>query len=530
MAKKSKNGQKERLFEQKLVPAKPGSGELFEVNYGEETSKPVECLGMKFPNDEARREYFIEKLREKLKDPAFRKIDGFPIGEDDDILAMSDPPYYTACPNPFLEEFIVYHRGKKSQQKDYAREPFAIDITQGKSNAIYTAHTYHTKVPHEAIMRFLLHYTEPGDIVLDAFCGTGMTGVAAQLCDSPPMELKTTLQRELPHAKWGARIPLLLDLSPFATYIAHNYNSPIDLPRFQLEIGKQIAQAEADIGWAYCYSEQRDTSEQVSLAIWSDVYICSNCGGDIVYWGNGIKRNKGEIDPMPCPSCGSKYKKNDLTRKMTSYFDSLLAKTVTQPLQIPVLVRGKRTERDASKYDITIAAKCLAKAVNYRPPVVQMMFREEPWGDVYRAGYHSGITHVHHFYNPRQLLALSCLFSRFKSSPMGRRLQLVLTSFAVRNGFRGNRFVINNHNPNGRINGPLTNCLYFPSLLAEQNIFDLAKSKSQDIIEAFKAISSFGGCTAYLQNPHPGSVECQMIPLITFSWTRLSALTSCIRR
>ena len=31
-------------------------------------------------------------------------------------------------------------------------------------------------------MRYILHYTDPGDIVFDGFCGTGMTGVAAQLC------------------------------------------------------------------------------------------------------------------------------------------------------------------------------------------------------------------------------------------------------------------------------------------------------------------------------------------------------------
>jgi 16S rRNA G966 N2-methylase RsmD len=492
MAKKSSNKQSERLFEEKLVPAKPGSGELFDVSYGEKP-KPVECLGMMFPSDDARRAHFTEKLREKLKDPAFRRIEGFPIGDDEDILAMSDPPYYTACPNPFLEDFITHYRSKRSHQQDYVRDPFAFDITQGKSNAVYTAHTYHTKVPHEAIMRFILHYTEPGDIVLDAFCGTGMTGVAAQFCASPPSELKATLAKELPNAKWGARVPILLDLSPFATYIAHNYNSPIDVARFQSEFETQISQAESEIGWAYRFAEGKDTGEQTSLAIWSDVYVCSNCGEDIVYWGNGIRRNKGEIDPMPCPSCGSKCKKNDVTRKMSSYFDPLLGKSVTQPMQIPVLVRGKRTEREATKHDMTISAKCLSKVAEYHPPVVQMMLREEPWGDVYRAGYHSGITHIHHFYNPRQLLALSCLFSHFKASPMGRRLQLVLTSFAVRNGFRGNRFVINTHNPNGRINGPLTNCLYFPSLLAEQNIFDLAKSKSQDIVEAFKAVSQFGG-------------------------------------
>ena len=66
----------------------------------------VECLGMTFENDEKRREYFLEKLREKLKDPEFRKIKGFRIGSDEDILALSDPLYYTACPNPFIEDFI----------------------------------------------------------------------------------------------------------------------------------------------------------------------------------------------------------------------------------------------------------------------------------------------------------------------------------------------------------------------------------------------------------------------------------------
>src|SRR5262249_50663683 len=70
---------------------------------------PVECLGRTFANDEARRTYFLEKLREKLKHPAFRKIQGFPIGQDEDILALSDPPFYTACPNPFLGEFVQNH-------------------------------------------------------------------------------------------------------------------------------------------------------------------------------------------------------------------------------------------------------------------------------------------------------------------------------------------------------------------------------------------------------------------------------------
>ena len=67
---------------------------------------PVTCLGLTFENDAARRAYFRERLAEKLADPAFRAIEGFPIGDDEAILALSDPPYYTACPNPFLPEIM----------------------------------------------------------------------------------------------------------------------------------------------------------------------------------------------------------------------------------------------------------------------------------------------------------------------------------------------------------------------------------------------------------------------------------------
>src|SRR5205085_2530021 len=118
---------------------------------------PVECFGVTFPNDEARRAHFTEKLREKLKDPAFRKIEGFPIGSDEDILAMSDPPYYTACPNPFLGDFIRHHGKPYVQTGKYHREPLAVDSSEGKTDAVYSAHSYHTKVPHKAIMRAILH-------------------------------------------------------------------------------------------------------------------------------------------------------------------------------------------------------------------------------------------------------------------------------------------------------------------------------------------------------------------------------------
>ena len=172
-------GPAEKLFADSQI-------DMFEKSYEEQLkedkNRPVECLGMTFENDEKRREYFLEKLREKLKAPEFCKIEGFSIGEDDDILALADPPYYTACPNPFIEDFIKQYGEPHDPNLPFSREPFAADVSEGKNDPIYNAHSSHTKVPHKALMRYILHYTRPGELVFDGFCGTGMTGVAAQLC------------------------------------------------------------------------------------------------------------------------------------------------------------------------------------------------------------------------------------------------------------------------------------------------------------------------------------------------------------
>jgi REP element-mobilizing transposase RayT len=219
-------------------------------------SEPMTCLGMTFPNDEERRKHFLGILREKLKDPEFRKIEGFPIGSDEDILALSDPPYYTACPNPFIAEFIKHYGKPYDPTTDrYRREPFAVDVSEGKTNPLYKAHGYHTKVPHLAIVPSILHYTRPGDIVLDGFAGSGMTAVAAQWCGSAPAAYRFELEQEWQKAgigkpEWGARRAIAGDLSPVASFIAAGYNLPFDVAAFE-QAARLLAEVEREIGWMY---------------------------------------------------------------------------------------------------------------------------------------------------------------------------------------------------------------------------------------------------------------------------------------
>lgn len=101
-----------------------------------------------------------------------RNIEGFPIGTDEDIIALSDAPFYTACPNPFIEDFIKEYGTPYDEATDnYHREPFAADVSEGKNDPLYTVHTYHTKVPYKAIMNYILHYTTLDDMFWMAFLG-----------------------------------------------------------------------------------------------------------------------------------------------------------------------------------------------------------------------------------------------------------------------------------------------------------------------------------------------------------------------
>ncbi len=81
--------------------------------------RTVVCLGHSFPSEEARREFFLSRLRAKLQDPAFRGTGGFPLGDDQTILDLSDPPYFTACPNPFLPDLITHHGRPHDPEEPY---------------------------------------------------------------------------------------------------------------------------------------------------------------------------------------------------------------------------------------------------------------------------------------------------------------------------------------------------------------------------------------------------------------------------
>ena len=149
-----------------------------------------------------------------------------------------------------LKAFFALHLKPHSQEgDDCERPPFAADIKEGKSGQIYNTHSYHTKVPPRSIVPYILHYTRPGDIVLDVFCGSGMTGVAAQMCTDPPSDILDSFP-ELKE-RVGSRACILSDLSPAACHIAYNYTTPVDVDALTVQLEQIKATTKSEIEWLY---------------------------------------------------------------------------------------------------------------------------------------------------------------------------------------------------------------------------------------------------------------------------------------
>ncbi len=481
----------------------------YELEIESEQSREVICLGMAFDNEETRRAHFTEELRKKLQVPEFRRIEGFPIGSDDDILALSDPPYYTACPNPWIADFIAEWEALPVQPEgnDHHREPFAADVSEGKNDPIYKAHSYHTKVPHKAIMRYILHYTNPGDIVFDGFCGTGMTGVAAQLCGDREVVMSlgyqvkpdgTILQEEIDEngkkiwrlfSRLGVRRAVLNDLSPIATFIAHNYNDALDVEEFARAAKSILNMLEDDLGWMYQTSHRNGEKCLLDFVIWSEQFSCPDCGVEINFVDEALDRESKEVrSEFPCPECDTIQTKKRLERVFETTIDQVTGKPRKhikyKPTEIHYKYAGKKFSKAPDHDDLNLLLDIEKRDWPNNIPV-----NEFPISEMYHGSRvePKGFTNAHHFFFRRPLEALSYLWERAVGHKSQRIAQALLffieqavTSLNVQNRYGPKKY--------SQSNGMLPLVYYIPSQIAEVTPWYVLGGKLDRLIKVFSSL------------------------------------------
>lgn len=317
--------------------------------------------------------------------------------------------------------------------------PDGIAVPASRNTALYTAHSYHTKVPPEAIAPFIEHFTMPGDLVLDLFCGSGMTGVAAAMT---------------------GRQAILNDLSPAAVHLAWNHTQPCN----PIELGDTFKSIErkvsADIRKLYSTTDANGDEGIIFWTMWSAIHICPECKSEFSLWSAVDKDNGRMGSEIECPHC-----KKFLKRRGLTVIDSV-------PTWISYKTKnGVRREREANDSDI-------AKAKAFKRSDIPEWYPSVPLGpdrEMYiRCALHlKGINEIADFYTPRNLHALAIIWAAIEkiSDPRMRAVMRFAFTNTAWHGTKMRRF-----NARGG-QRPLTGTLYIPQLSSEVNVLEVMRNK-----------------------------------------------------
>jgi len=360
-----------------------------------------------------------------------------------------------------------------------------------RTGALYNAFSYPTKISPEAEALFIACHTSVGDSVLDPFGGSCTTAIATKLADAPtPFMLETARSMGL-NPKWGPRRAVIYEISTIGSLLGEVLcNTSVKL--FNSAAESLLRMAEADLANIYSISDNSGNPSSLRHIIWSDMVICPHCNSETPYHILGVKEDPiAFIDEASCPHCGQRFNLSNADRAVEYVKDSLLNDITVQRKRIPYKLYGgtgsSKWSRLATTDDIASIGELFSSISLNDFPLYKIK-----WGKLYRQGYHTGITHLHHFYTKRNAFVYSRLFKLIETFPDEIRdaLKVFILSYNSTHSTLMTRVVAKHGLDDFVLTGAQPGVLYISSLPVEKNILIGLQRKLKTFCEALSIISS----------------------------------------
>lgn len=315
-------------------------------------------------------------------------------------------------------------------------------VRAGGRHPVAQFHPYHTKVPPSVIRARIERFTEPGELVLDPFAGSGMTGVAALDC---------------------GRRALLGDLSPAATFIARINTRGHDVGPALDVLTQALGQSEEALGHLY-----RSGPVLVDYYVWSDVFRCPACAGTFSFFDAGVEHLGTKVRTLkafPCPLC----RQTGLSIRQVSRVLEPDGRKRKQLVWVAGRGPAGRVSRPPLGHDLVLAAATQQVPPTHWVPDVGIDV------DAYSARLAQlgakGIRHVNDLLSHRNLLVFSDLWHRVSVladddvAPVCRAvLTGAFTTVSERQGYFGG-------------GGGMSGNLYMPVIRMEKNVHTVVRRR-----------------------------------------------------
>lgn len=321
-----------------------------------------------------------------------------------------------------------------------ARPPLQEAIEVKRSDPVYMAHGYLTKVPVAAITPFIEAFTQPGQLVLDPFAGSGMTGVAAAV---------------------RGRRARLFDISVLGRHIGRNYLNLVDPDALRKQAQVVMATAQDRLGGVYQVRCQKCQGiAELSKTVWSVIVRCGACGSPVTYY-RALERAGWHRGEMTCPGCGA-----------------------------AVSSRNQRIGEEPVLDVITCSCSRTQREQPHTPPLNQPRAAGLRWPDLpigpdrqmYQLsglGKH-GLTSTAKFFSARNLAVLAALYAeieRVTDSAVREKLRFAFTAILTR---ASKRYQWSRQRPLNAANATY----YVATVFYEWNVFDLFGRKIDALISS----------------------------------------------